>query len=115
MRQDDRGQPAQRRITRCVQSGACVEVYGIDPAAGAGQGETLFFRRPGLLRRFDAQHVVLQGTSGDDEIYDAFGNSDEYGEDLVEQLLKGDRKSIGQFFFVALVLLVAYLTGALEF
>lgn len=102
----------RRVITRCEQVSGYVEVYGRE---GAETEEKLFFRRMGLIKSFEETSVLLQGTSGLDETYDAWGTSDEYGPDFLESLREGDPKSIVQFVFIAVVIFIAFITGALEF
>ena len=101
----------RRVITRCDQVSGYVEVYGRE---GSETEEKLFFRRMGLLKSFEETSVLLQGTSGLDETYDAWGMSDEYGPDFLESLRDGDPKSIVQFVFIAVVIFIAFITGALE-
>ena len=90
-------------ITRCRQNGEQVEVFGrLQPEAE----EALLFRKPGILKRFDEKSVVLEDFSGLEEVYDVDGKSDFFSEDIFDSLRKGDKRAIGEVFFVVLVVLL---------
>ncbi len=113
-RRNSESADARPVITVCRQAGGYVEVCGRLDAAD--EEERVLFVKAGLLKRFDAEHVVILGTSGLEETYDAAGHSDdEFGGDFLDSLREGDGKTILQFVFIAVVLFVAYMTGALEF
>ena len=99
-------------ITRCRQNGEQVEVFG---RLNAQAEEVLLFKKPGILKHFDAKSVVLEDFSGLEETYDVDGKSDFFSEDLFDSLRKGDKRAIGEVFFVVLVVLLTWLTGGLDF
>lgn len=110
------GQESRTRpvITRCAQAGAMVEVYGkneSDPSAA----ERLLFTKPGVLLRYARDRVLLEDGSGLEEEWGPDGHSRDFGSDIFEELRAGNPRAIFEVFFLALVLLVSWASGALEF
>ena len=98
-------------ITRCRQNGEQVEVFG---RLNAQAEEVLLFKKPGILKHFDAKLVVLEDFSGLEETYDVDGKSDFFSEDLLDSLRKGDRRAVWELFFIVVVVVLSLLTGGLS-
>ena len=101
-------------ITRCAQAGALVEVYGKDETE-PGAADRLLFTKPGALLRYAKDRVLIEDGSGLEEEWGPDGRSRDFGSDIFEELRAGNPRTIFEVFFLALVLLVAWASGALEF
>ena len=100
-------------ITRCEQSGVEVHVYGRFAPEGA-ERERFLYARPGYLREFSGEKVVIESYEGAPEEWSPQGDRLDPDGDLIESLRKGNTKTITEVFFVILVLLIALATGALD-
>ena len=101
-------------ITRCQQAGAQVEVFGRfenEPEAA----ERPLFAKPGALLRYAKDRVLIEDGSGLEEEWGPDGQSRDFGSDIFEELRKGNPHAIFEVFFLAIVLLVAWAGGLLEF
>lgn len=106
--------PTRLVITRCAQAGALVEVYGKDESDPGG-AERLLFTKPGALLHYAKDRVLIEDGSGLEEEWGPDGRSCDFGSDIFEELRTGNPRTIFEAFFLALILLVAWASGALEF